>query len=190
MRWRAVAPGVLTVAAITGAAMLWHDLPVNSQIYAPFEVTADAGAAATGRNLTVTVTGTQITPVIRPENARPPQFDAVGIWVVVEATVAAISEPGLLRAELQVGPDTYMQSDRLLPGAYLTGTMQPAIEHRGSWMFDVSPDVLGAVDSAELRVWLGDDRLDSRLVVRIPLSGPQVGRLETVPVPRPVVSAR
>jgi hypothetical protein len=189
MTWRAALPAVVTAAAVAAAAVVWHNLPVNSQIYAPFDVTADAGTPATGRNISATVLGTQITASVRPENGRPAQLDAAGVWVVVNATVTAVQHPGLLRVQLQVGPNTYAPTDRLPPSVTPGGTMQPAIEYRGNWVFDVAPEVLDSVDTVRMRLWLGDERLDSRLVVRIPLNGSQVSRLEVVRLPRPELSA-
>ncbi|MET0896585.1 MAG: hypothetical protein ABWY45_01610 [Mycobacterium sp.] len=179
---------LVTVIVIAAAAVVWHGLPANTEIYAPFDVTADIGAPAKGRNITATVTGVQLATEIRPENARPARLDATGVWVVVTAHVTAILEPGLLRTQLAVGPDTYAQTDRLLPSAHLGGLMQPDIVDRGAWIFDVAPEALDAVDSVILRVWLGDERLDSRLSVTIPVEG--VDRVDSVEVPRPVVSAR
>jgi hypothetical protein len=178
---------MVTVAVIAAAAVVWHDLPANTEIYAPFDVAAEAGAAATGRNITATVTGAEIASEIHPENSRPARLDASGVWVVVSGEVTAIQEPGLMRAQLVVGLDTYAQTDRLLPSARLGGLMQPDIVHRGAWIFDVAPESLAAVDSVTLRVWLGDERLDSLLSVTIPTG--EVDRVDSVDVPRPVMSA-
>ncbi|CAN5363330.1 hypothetical protein BH11ACT6_BH11ACT6_43810 [soil metagenome] len=181
--WKAL----LTVVVIAAAAVVWHDLPVNTEIYAPFDVTAAAGAPVSGRNITATVTGVEIASEIRPENARQARLDASGIWVVVTADVTAIREPGLMRTQLLVGPDTYAQTDRLLPSARLGGLMQPGIVYRGAWVFDVAPAALDAVDTVTLQVWLGDGRLDSRLSLNISVG--DVDRVDSVEVPRPVVSA-
>jgi hypothetical protein len=190
MNWRSMFHGAAAVVVIAAAAFVWHSLPVNSRIYAPFDVTAGAGAPATGRNITATVLGTQIAPVVEPENARPPRLEAAGVWVVVNASVAAVEEPGMLRVQLQVGPDTYAPTDRLSPTATAGGLMRPALDYRANWVFDVAPEVLANVDIVQLRMWLGDARLDSRVVIDIALSGPQVSRLETVRLPEPELSAR
>ena len=189
MNWRSTIQVLAVAVVVAAAAFVWHNLPRNSQIYAPFDVHADAGVPATGRNVTATVLGTQITPVVEPESGRPPTLEAAGVWVVVNAEVAAIHEPGLLRVELEVGPDTYTSTDRLPPSATSGGTMQPSMNYQGNWVFDVAPDVLDSANEARFRVWLGDGRLDSRLVIRIPLDGPGVSNLERVRLPRPAVSA-
>lgn len=181
--WKALVTAVVMAAAV----VVWHDLPVNTEIYAPFDVTAGTGAQVTGRNITATVTGVEIASEIRPENARQARLDASGVWVVVPADVTAIREPGLMRTQLLVGPDTYAQTDRLLPSARLGGLMQPDIVYRGAWVFDVAPAALDAVDTVTVQVWLGDGRLDSRLSVSIAVN--DVDRMASVNVPRPVVSA-
>lgn len=183
--------GVLTALAaavvIAAAAVLWHSLPLNTQIYAPFDVDGTVGAPLTGRNVTATVTDVRIGPTVRDEESRPPSYAAIGVWVVVTAAVAAVESPDLLWAQLQVGPDTYSPTDRLPVSAQLDGQMSPGIERRGAIVFDVAPAALDAVDEVTLRVWLGDPRLDSRLRVTIPLS--EAGRTPIVDIDRPVVSA-
>ncbi|AQA05161.1 hypothetical protein BVC93_25240 [Mycobacterium sp. MS1601] len=189
MTWRSTVHVLAVAVVIAAAAFLWHNLPRNSQIYAPFDVTTDAGTPATGRNVTATVLGTQITRVVEPESGRPSRLEAAGVWVVVNAEVAALDEPGRLWVQLEVGPDTYTSTDRLPPTATPGGTMQPSMNYRADWVFDVAPDMLARVDDVRLRVWLDDGRLDSRLVIRIPLEGPGVSNLDRVRLPRPAVSA-
>jgi hypothetical protein len=182
--WR---PAVIVVV-IAAAAVLWHHLPVNTEIYAPFDVAGEAGTPAEGRNITTTVTGAQITPEIRPENAVPPVLQATGRWVVVDASIAAIRTPGLARVQLLLGPNTYLPTDRVPPSVHFGGLLQPEITQTGAWAFDVAPEVLDANDSALLQVWVGDGRLDSRLEVRIPLR--DVSPVASADVPKPVLSAQ
>ncbi|CAN5599040.1 hypothetical protein BH10ACT9_BH10ACT9_32410 [soil metagenome] len=189
MNRRSLFHGIAVVVVIAAAAFVWHHLPVNSRINAPFDVTSNAGSPAAGRNITATVLGTQITPVVEPDNGRPPRLDAAGVWVVVNAAVAAVTEPGLLRVELLVGPDTYKPTDRLSATATAGGTMQPLIEYRANWLFDVAPDALERVEVVHMRLWIGDSRLDSRAVIDIPLTGSQVSRPEKVRLALPEVSA-
>jgi hypothetical protein len=183
----AVAP-LTAVIAIVLAALIWHHLPENTEIYAPFDVRGNIGAPAHGRTLTTTVTGLQITPLVKPDRGRSVQ--AIGVWVLVDATVTATQSSGLPRAELLVGPNTYAPSDRLLPGATLGGQLDPAIAEQGAWVFDVPPMLLDTVGSVVLRTWLGlDPRLDSQLVIDIPLIDSRVSRSDTVELPKPVSAA-
>jgi hypothetical protein len=183
----AVAP-LTAVIAIALAALIWHHLPENTNIYAPFDVRGDTGSSVPGRALTTTVTGLQITPLVKPDHGRSVQ--AIGVWVLVDATVTATESSGLPRAELLVGPNTYAPSDRLLPGATLGGPLDPEIAERGAWAFDVPPALLDTVGSVVLRTWLGlDPRLDSRLVVDIPLADARVSRVDTVRLASPASAA-
>lgn len=97
----AVAP-LTAVIAIALAALVWHHLPENSQIYAPFDVRSDTGSPAQGRALTTTVTGLRIAPLIKPALGR--QVHAIGVWVIVDATMSATLSTGLPRAELPARP--------------------------------------------------------------------------------------
>ncbi|MET0699693.1 MAG: hypothetical protein ABWY93_08505 [Mycobacterium sp.] len=183
----AVAP-LSAVIAITLAALTWHHLPENTEIYAPFDVRGDTGSPTRGRALTTTVTGLQITPLVKPDRGRSVQ--AIGVWVLVDATVTATESSGLPRAELLVGRNTYAPSDRLLPGATLGGPLDPDITEQGAWVFDVPPALLDTVGSVMLRTWLGlDPRLDSLLVVDISLTDSRVSRSDAVELPKPVSAA-
>lgn len=183
---RSAAAPLTAVIAIAVAALLWHHLPVNTDVYAPFDVRTAAGTPAVGRAMTATVTGLQITPRVTPQPYGPP-VNAIGVWVVVDATAAATRSSGLPRAELLVGPNTYAPTDRLLPGTTLGGRLDPDIVERGAWVFDVPAGLLDTVGSVVLRTWLGfDPRLDSRLVVNVPLNDSRVSRLDTVNLDRPV----
>jgi hypothetical protein len=183
----AVAP-LTAVIAIALAALVWQHLPENTDIYAPFDVRGDSGSLTTGRTMTTTVTGLQISPKVTPELGRPVQ--AIGIWVIVDATVAATRSSGLPRAELMVGANTYVPSDRLLPGTTLGGLLDPDIAQRGAWVFDVPSSLVDTVGSVVLRTWMGlDPRLDSRLVVNIALNDSRVSRFDAVRLGRPISAA-
>ena len=69
------------------------------------------------------------------------------------------------------------------------GRLQPGIAHLRAWVFDVAPEILGTVTSMTFRVWAGDPRLDSRLVIDIPLENPEVRRSSVVTVPATVLEA-
>jgi hypothetical protein len=183
----AVAP-LTAVIAITLAAVVWHHLPENTDIHGPFDVRSDTGSLTRGRAITIAVNGLQIAPKVTPELGRPVQ--AIGIWVIVEATVAATGSSGLPRAELLVGANTYAPTDRLLPGTTLGGLLDPDIAQRGAWVFDVPSSLVDTVGSVVLRTWMGlDPRLDSRLVVNIALNDSRVSRFDAVRLGRPVSAA-
>lgn len=172
---------LLTIVVIAAGSWMWHQLPDLMEVEGPFDVTGDAGEQVNGRDLDLTVTGARTASSVRV--ARRPVVPAVGTWVVVDARIAARTSFAQPRAELLVGPNTYAPSDRFT----LTGLgreLVPGIGQRGSWIFDVAPDLLERRAPLTLRVWAGDGRLDSRLVVSIPEpDGPPAdGPLTVAPV--------
>lgn len=178
-RWRGLpkaAPSLVTAVVIASAAALWHNLPEPTDVYGPFDVHAAVGQQATGRAITTTVTGVRIGPQV---SVSPPTrtVPAAGVWVVVDAVVAATRSFELPHTELAVGPNVYIPSDQFWR-APLGAELGPGIMQRGSWVFDVPADLLDAAQAVALRVWVGDGRLDSRLVVHIPLDDQRVRRDE------------
>ena len=184
MRWRglrSVAPALAITAVIASAAALWHNLPEPTDIYKPFDVSAAVGQQATGRGITATVDGVRIGPTVHKVSAPESTVQSAGTWVVVDAVVAATRDFELPHTELIVGPNTYGPSDRFLLAA-LGAELEPGIAQRGSWAFEVPADLVavGATHPISLRVWLGDERLDSRLVITIPLDDQRVSRDDVV----------
>lgn len=179
----AVLRALAATTAVAASAFLWHNLPVPTQVWAPFDVDGAAGQTVTGRSLSVTVTGARLAPTALQRGK--PVVEAAGQWLVVDAAVDATTMFFKPVTELRVGPDTYVPTDRFWT-AQLGGEVAPGITQNGSWVFDVAPDRLEAVTEVSLRVWQGDSRLDSRVVVTIPLS--DVVRDDPVVI-RPVESA-
>jgi hypothetical protein len=183
------APVFVVAAATASAAVLWHNLPEPTDIYKPFDVSAAIGQQATGRGITATVTGVRIGPKVHKVSPPSRTEQSVGAWVVVDAVVAATRDFELPHTELIVGPNTYIPSDRLWPDP-LGAELEPGIAQRGSWVFEV-PTALIAIDATHpisLQIWLGDERLDSRLVIRIPLDDVRVRREDVVAL-EPVTKA-
>ncbi|WP_396930925.1 hypothetical protein [Mycolicibacterium sp.] len=184
MSRRTVFSAVATVVAIALATLLWLHLPANTTIYAPFDVHAGIARRAVGQNLSATVTKAAITPTVTAKQSRK-SYPAAGVWVVVPTTLDVAREPILPHADLLVGPNTYVPTTVLLPGADL---VQPGITQQRTWAFDVPPDLLKSVPSVVVRLWGGDGRLDSRLVIDIPLDN--VDRPQSVVVPPSELEAR
>jgi hypothetical protein len=162
---------VLVVAVVLAlAAVVWHNMPYKTDVYAPFDVHGSTGSPVAGRGLTTTVTGVRISP-------RVGSAPAAGVWAVIDATAEATVQSEIPHADLIVGPNTYSPSERFQL-QMLGGEPAPGIVQRGAWVFDVPAALLdaGTTKSMALRVWLGDARLDSRLVIRIGLEDPRVTR--------------
>jgi hypothetical protein len=165
-RLRASLPAALSAVVIAAAALLWHNLPDLMDVEEPFDVHGTMGEQVSGRAIAVTVTGARAGPRVQalPRAA----VDATGEWLVVDAELDAVSGFVLPVVDLQVGPNTYIPSERFRP-TQLGGELAPDIPQRGSWVFDVAPELLDESAPMALRVWQGDSRLDSRLVVTIAL---------------------
>jgi hypothetical protein len=171
---------VVTVAA---GAVVWQHLPTPTEVFGPFDVHAAAGTPAVGRAVSATVTGVHITPEV--DSIKP-----AGIWVVVNAALEGTRSTEMPHSELVVGPNTYDPSDRFVTRT-LMADISPGITSRGSWVFDVAPDLV-APASAEpltLHVWVGDGRLDSRLAIRLPTDGSLFSRVDAVVLTKPEQSA-
>ncbi|MEH3143243.1 MAG: hypothetical protein PGN37_24410 [Mycobacterium kyogaense] len=161
-RMRSVMSAVCVVVLVAAAALVWHNLPTPTDLYGPFDIHGKAGEPVRGRGVTATVSSVSVAPTV---NSVP----AAGRWVVVETTLQAQGTTDVPHADLLVGPNTYIPTDRFLTKT-LGRSLAPGIEQRGSWVFDVAAELVDgpALDPLTLRVWVGSDLLDSRLVITIP----------------------
>jgi hypothetical protein len=180
-RLRRGVPALAVTAAIASAAALWHNLPEPTDIYKPFDEHATIGQQATGRGITATIDGVRIGKKVHKLSAPERTVQSVGTWVVVDGVLTATRDFELPHTQLIVGPNTYYPSDRFWP-APLGAELEPGITQRGSWAFEVPADLVaaGAADPITLQIWLGDERLDSRLVISIPLDDQRVSRDDVV----------
>lgn len=112
------------------------------------------------------------------------------MWVVVDAAIEGTRSTELPHSELIVGPNTYTPSDVFFTDT-LRAEVSPGLTQRGSWVFDVARALVadGASNPMTLRVWVGDGRLDSRLVIGIPTGGSYLSRVDTVMLEEPKQSA-
>ncbi len=174
----------LCVVVVAAAALVWHNLPTPTDLYGPFDVRGGAGEPVRGRAVIATITSIRIAPQVN-------SIKAAGDWVVVDTTLDAVDSTELPRAELIVGPNSYVPSDRFFMDS-LGAEIAPGITQRGSWVFDVASPLV-AQDASEpitLRVWAGSDLLDSRLVIEVPADDPRTTRTDEVELRPPSVGAR
>jgi hypothetical protein len=171
------------VVAVASAAVVWQNLPTPTDVLGPFDVHGEAGTPTTGRALEANVTGVRITPAVN--GVKP-----AGVWVVVDTELAGTTVSAYTHSELVVGPNTYTPSDRFTLDSFI-GVVNPGITERGSWVFDVAPDLVApeAAQPLTLRVWAGDGRLDSRLAIRIPTEGSRFSRVDRVHLEEPESAA-
>lgn len=187
-RLRRGVPVLAAAIVIAAAATVWHFLPTNTQIYAPFDVHGASGATVTGRSLIARVDDARVTPNVTSRSAvgAGGQVAAAGVWVVVDAAVTAVRDSVMPHADLVVGGNTYTPTDRFITQTLGSG-LDPGIPQLGSWLFDVDPHVVddAAATPFVLRLWASDGRLDSRLVIGINRN--DVSREQVVRLARPEV---
>lgn len=183
LRARGVLSAVGVVVTVAAAALVWQNLPTPTDVLGPFDVHGVAGTPATGRALEANVTGVRVTPVV--DGIKP-----AGIWVVVDTELAGTRVSEFTHSKLVVGPNTYTPSDRFTLDSFI-GTINPGITERGSWVFDVAPDLVTpeGAEPLTLLVWAGDGRLDSRLAIQIPTEGSRFARVDEVDLDRPQSAA-
>lgn len=158
----------LVAVLIAASAVLWHHLPVPTQIYAPFDVRGSGDNPVHSTSLAVTATRVQVAP--KGKFYMSQRFSntllAAGTWLVVDATVSTLTSTTRPTADLVVGGNTYLPSSQTPPG--FAGQVDPGLPQHGHWVFDVAPELLqpSIAKPLQLRVWTGGEtRLNSRLVI-------------------------
>jgi hypothetical protein len=164
---RAVLP--ITAVLITAAAFLWHHLPVPTQVYAPFDVHGCAGSPVRGHSLAANVTRVRVAPKAKFALSQftSVRASAIGLWLLVDATISAIESSTLPTADLVVGGNTYQPSLRN-PARGFGIRVDPGLPQHGYWAFDVAPELLQPSITKPLQLRVGSDgeeRLNSRLVI-------------------------
>jgi hypothetical protein len=179
-RWQRPLHIFATAVVIAAAAALWQSLPTPDDVYGPFDVHAGIGEQATGRGIETQVTGVRVSP--RVEKGRYPRqiVDAVGTWVAIDNETMTTLTVEVPRVELVIGPNTYVPTMRV---GVLYPAFPPGIRVRSSWVFDVPAELVAlGSQTMSLRVWVGDSRLTSRLMIDIPLDDERVSREDPIVV--------
>ncbi|HEY1841341.1 MAG TPA: hypothetical protein VGG53_14185 [Mycobacterium sp.] len=167
----------VTAVLITAAAVLWHHLPVPTEIYAPFDVYGNLGSPVRGHALSVTATRVRVAPKgkFALSQFTSEKISATGLWFVVDATLSAIEDSELPSADLVVGGNTYQVSLRS-PARGFGIHVDPGLPQHGYWVFDVAPELIqpSITTPLQLRVWSnGEERLNSRLVINLEKPAPE-----------------
>lgn len=174
---------VAVVATVAASAVVWQNLPTPTDVLGPFDVRGQAGTPVTGRAVSATVTRVRIADEVNAKKA-------AGVWVVVDTALEGTVSTELPHSELVVGPNTYRPSDVFLTDTMM-GEISPGLTLRGSYVFDVMPALVApeSSDPLTLVVWVGDGRLDSRLLIDIPTKGSGFSRLAEVTLTKPETTA-
>ena len=160
----------ITAILVAAAALLWHHLPVPTRIYAPFDVHGALGNPVRGHSLAVTVTGVRVAPKGKFAMGKftSSTKSAAGTWMIVDATMSALSSSEFSSADLMLGGNTYQLSLSAPPGFGVR--VDPGLPQHGHWAFDVAPELLqpSTAKPLQLRVWSGgEERLNSRIVINL-----------------------
>ena len=137
---RRVAAPVFAVLVAAGA-LLWHHLPVPTQIFAPFDVRGSLGSPVRGHSLTVTATGVTLAPkgkfALSEYSTRT--VSAIGLWLVVDGRYRPTRHQSS-RRPLMVGGNTYQVSLRS-PARGFGIHVDPGLPQHGYWAFEVAPEL-------------------------------------------------
>lgn len=180
---RRLLTAVAVLVTVAAAAVVWQNLPTPTDVLGPFDVRGEAGAPVAGRAVEAAVAGVRVTPVVNG-------IEPAGVWIVVDVELAGTTVTELTHSKLVVGPNTYTPSDRFSLDSVM-GLVNPGITERGSWVFDVAPELVSpeASDQLTLLIWAGDGRLDSQLSIQIPTNGSGFSRVDEVTLDRPESAA-
>jgi hypothetical protein len=170
---RHTAHGVVFVALLVLAGFVTQTTPTNDEWQSPIPVPAEIGETATGRNIEATVTDVRVARAVTTSNGWAGLTS--GIWVVVDASVAAVVQDGvpLGTAQLQIGSVAYSATLRAAPTTLADATLSTGIPLAGSLLFEIPEDVLTSAEAADTDIHLainGDPRSDSMIVVPVDLS--------------------
>jgi hypothetical protein len=86
---RSASRALATVLVVAAAALVFHFLPVPTQVQGPFDVRGTFGETLTGRAIAATVHGVRVAPDVTSASLgrTGERIAAAGKWVVIEATV-------------------------------------------------------------------------------------------------------
>jgi hypothetical protein len=165
--------GLGFVALLAVAAVITHTTPSYQQWQGPIPVHAEIEQTVSGRNIEATVTQVRVTRSVTTSNGWA--GETTGIWVVVDATVAAVVDDDipLATTELQIGSVTYSASLRPGTSTLANSPLSTGIPRSGSLVFEIPEAVLTSEEGADATVRLaanGDPRSDSIVVVPVDLT--------------------
>lgn len=189
--WRHLVSAAVLAALLVVAGVVADTAPGESGWQAPIEVGGAIGETLTGRNIEATVLEVRAADAVTTANGWAGA--TTGVWIVVDASVAAVVEDEaapLGYAVLQIGDRSYSASERPGLSTLARASLSTGIPVTGPLLFEVPRDALGSADGRAARLELGisaDPRVDSVLVVPVDLTALAVQpQLET---DAPVVGA-
>lgn len=167
---RRVIHGVIVVALLVLASLLFTLAPSAEQNQAPVEIPVSIGQTGLGRNIETTVHGVRLADVVTTDGYRQWTGTTPGVWVVVDATVSNVVNPTSLSAWLSVDGLTYDASTRPDFDSLEGVVMSPGIPTTGSVLFEIPRDLIDVGTPVKLTFAPSRDlRLDSAIVLSVQL---------------------
>ena len=178
--------GIGFVALLVAAGYVTQSTPTNDEWQSPIAVSAEVGESAAGRNIEATVTDVRVARSVATSNGWSGLTS--GIWVVVDATVAAVVEDGvpLGTAQLQIGSVAYSATLRAESSTLADATLSTGIPLTGSLAFEIPEAVLTSAEAADTDIHLAisaDPRSDSMIVVPVDLTAVDIEDAITLDTP-------
>jgi hypothetical protein len=178
--------GIGFVALLVVAGYVTQTTPTNDEWQSPIPVSAEMGESAAGRNIEATVTDVRVARSVTTSNGWSGATS--GIWVAVDASVAAVVQDGvpLGTAQLQIGSVAYSATLRAESSTLADTTLSTGIFTTGSLLFEIPEAVLASTEAADTDIHLaisGDPRSDSMIVVPVDLTTLEIEDAITLDAP-------
>lgn len=164
----AVVAGTIVLLALTFVVVRTE--PDEAVSFAPFAQEVELGERAIGRNIAAQVDDAVLADVVELDGWRG---TTTGVWLVVDAQVAAVVQSTLPAGELQVGDRRWIASGRPGTGALQNTALSPGLPMVGALVFELPRDIAEqpGADRAQLRISAGSDaRLDSVIALDLNLA--------------------
>jgi hypothetical protein len=187
-RWRHVINAAVLVAILAVAAIVQSTTPTDEQRDAAIAVRGPIGAALTGRNIAATIRSVKLARTVSAANGW--KGETTGVWVVVEASAAAVVDDTngpSLNAVLRIGDTTYTASSRPRTAGTIADTpLSVGIPWNGPLMFEIPKSVArsSAARSASIEIAPKfDTRADSIVIVTVDLTSRDIRSSVSTPAP-------
>jgi hypothetical protein len=171
---RRILSATTIVVALAATVVVYGITPHGDDINAPFNERGSIGDVLTGRTLTGAVTGVRLASSFDATQADSDWTgETTGTWVVVEAEIAATTEPAsLYRPTLTIGDTVYYATERLSLVTLDNGLVRPGVASQGVILFEVADSALSSQAATRAEIGINasyEAVLDSRLVVEVDL---------------------
>lgn len=187
--WRrhAINAAVL-VLILAVAAVVQSTTPTDDARDAAIAVRGPVGSSLTGRNISATVRSVALATTVSAANGWAGQTS--GVWVVVEASAAAVVDETngpMLNAVLRIGDTTYSASTRPRSAGTIAGTsLSAGVPWNGPLMFEIPKAAARSAAARTAAIEIAprlDTRADSVVIVAVDLTALHIRDSMSTPKP-------